>query len=228
VEGYLLDDHLERQLKSELYEVTDTMFKAAQERSGNPTAKQLFVGQSDGLLYSRKDGDMTTPEINDFRVSYRIVPAVEVSILAQSKGKVLQAYESGSELLKPIALLDVGRRSPEDMIREHTQHEKIGNITLRVIIWLAMVLGMMLGIHRVILDNFKSLPILGDYAVATSTAGTGVSAAALGTVFYLLLLGCMWINQDFFLGARILAVALTFFGIASAGACRRTLREIDD
>lgn len=76
---------------------------------------------SDGRIYIANDPSQ--PRVGDYRISYRIVPAEEASVVARQSGSDLTGYQTQAG--DTILLAERGKVSAAEMFKEAQDHNRV-------------------------------------------------------------------------------------------------------
>uniref|UniRef100_UPI004056EC4B TMEM43 family protein n=1 Tax=Candidatus Electronema sp. TaxID=2698783 RepID=UPI004056EC4B len=144
--------------------------------------------------------DPNAPQIGDLRISFRIVPPTEVSVVARQSGSSLEAYRSKAG--GSIELLQTGTHSAAAMFESAQQSSRMLTWLLRLGGFILMLIGlnMMLKVLSVTADI---LPIFGNLV----GAGTGIISFLLAAVLSLLTIAAAWVIYRPLIGVALLAAA---------------------
>ncbi|MGX9728181.1 MAG: TMEM43 family protein [Candidatus Electronema sp. VV] len=144
--------------------------------------------------------DPNAPQIGDLRISFRIVPQTEVSVVARQSGSSLEPYRSKAG--GSIELLQTGTHSAAAMFESAQQSSRMLTWLLRLGGFILMLIGlnMMLKVLSVTADI---LPIFGNLV----GAGTGIISFLLAAVFSLLTIAAAWVIYRPLIGVVLLAAA---------------------
>lgn len=163
-----------------------------------------------GQIYIGKDP--AVPDVGDVRVSFKIAPAGDISVVAGQKANRLEVF-THEELNNPIVLLEVGQKSAEELFEAAKQANVIILWVLRVVGFLLMFIGFKL-ITRPISVLADVIPPLGSAIgcasgfVAFFAAGAlSLITIAIGWIFYRPLLAIAL----FAIGAAMIGGAIFFF-----------------
>ncbi|WP_417915896.1 TMEM43 family protein [Candidatus Electronema sp. JC] len=144
--------------------------------------------------------DPNAPQIGDLRISFRIVPPTEVSVVARQSGSSLEPYRSKAG--GSIELLQTGTHSAAAMFESAQQSSRMLTWLLRLGGFILMLIGlnMMLKVLSVTADI---LPIFGNLV----GAGTGIISFLLAAVLSLLTIAAAWVIYRPLIGLSLLAAA---------------------
>ena len=164
---------------------------------------QLVHVQGDTIYIGRSP---VTPEVGDLRVTFKVIPPAQVSILAQVNGNTFQSYMTKNG--KSVSGLSMGAVSMEEMYQG--KHE--GNALMT---WICRALGAFLivaGLKTVTapLSVLVSvIPALGSIV----GAGTGLVSTLLGLAWSLLVISIAWLRFRPLIGGLMVAIAVALIVI---------------
>lgn len=174
-----------------------------------------------GKIYKGKDPD--DPKVGDVRVTYEVVPAETVSLIAKQSGSTFASFTTSNG----NGLLEVrrGTHSSDAMFKMAHQDNKVITWVLRVVGWFIMFLGiaLVLGPFKTI---FEAVPLLGNMLgaavslfAAVTSAGLSLSVAAVAWLFYRPLIGVpLCLGGMLFLGGTVFLIAKAIGGRKAAKA----------
>ena len=144
--------------------------------------------------------DPNAPQIGDLRISFRIVPQTEVSVVARQSGSSLEPYRSKAG--GSIELLQTGTHSAAAMFESAQQSSRMLTWLLRLGGFILMLIGlnMMLKVLSVTADV---VPIFGNLV----GAGTGIISFLLAAILSLLTIAAAWVIYRPLIGMVLLAAA---------------------
>ncbi len=154
-----------------------------------------------------KGANPSDPQIGDVRISFRIVPATVVSILAQQQGNTFQAYQTKAG--DAISRLVTSQMSAEEMFKQAQDQNKMMTWLIRIGSFLMMYIGlsMVLNPIKVLADV---LPFLGNIV----GAGLGMISGLVAFAFWTVTVALAWILYRPLLGILLLiATGAAIYGI---------------
>ena len=163
-----------------------------------PTGAQMVHVQADTIYIGRSPA---MPEVGDVRVTFRITPPAQVSILAQVNGNTFQPYKAKNG--KNISELVMGSVSMEEMYQG--KHESNAIMT-----WVFRALGAILIISG-IKTMFAPLAVLASVIPALGNivgAGAGFVSTLLGLAWALLVASIAWLRFRPLIGGIMLGIAV--------------------
>uniref|UniRef100_UPI004055D23A TMEM43 family protein n=1 Tax=Candidatus Electronema sp. TaxID=2698783 RepID=UPI004055D23A len=144
--------------------------------------------------------DPNAPQLGDLRISFRIVPPTEVSIVARQSGSSLEPYRSKAG--GSIELLQTGTHSAAAMFESAQQSSKMLTWLLRLGGFILMLTGLNLML-KVLSVTADVVPMFGNLV----GAGTGLISFLLAAVLSLLTIAAAWVIYRPLIGLSLLAVA---------------------
>jgi len=163
-----------------------------------------------GQIYIGKDP--AVPDVGDVRISFKIAPAGDISVVAGQKGTMLESFNH-EKLNNPIVLLEVGKKSAEELFEAAKQANIMMMWILRVVGFFLMFIGFKL-VTRPISVLADVIPPLGSAIgcasgfVAFFAAGAlSLITIAIGWIFYRPLLAIALIV----VGGGMIGGAIFFF-----------------
>jgi hypothetical protein len=169
--------------------------------SDTPLPEELAgkAKRHDGGLYL--GNNPTSPQVGDVRISFTIVPAQEISLVAQQSGSSFTPYQASTG--ENIELLQTGIKTAAAMFQKAQSDNAMWTWIVRAVGFFLMFagLGMMFKVLSVIADV---LPFLGNVV----GAGTGFIAFLISAVLSLITIAVAWIVYRPLLGVALLAVAV--------------------
>jgi hypothetical protein len=175
----------------------------ARQTAGN-TARAV-----DGLIYV--GGDPASPQIGDLRITYTIVAAPQVSVIARQSGNGFAAYQTSAG--DALLMIEKGLVPAAQMFKEAQDENTILTWILRGVGALVMFIGFGL-VFRPLGVVADVLPILGDIM----RLGTGAIGFALTAVLAAVTIGVAWLYYRPLVGILVLlagiavAVGIWFLG----------------
>jgi hypothetical protein len=169
--------------------------------SDTPLPEELAgkAKRHDGGLYL--GNNPASPQVGDVRISFTIVPAQEISLVAQQNGSSFTPYQASTG--ENIELLQTGIKTAAAMFQKAQSDNAMWTWIVRAVGFFLMFagLGMMFKVLSVIADV---LPFLGNVV----GAGTGLIAFLISAVLSLITIAVAWIVYRPLLGVALLAVAV--------------------
>ncbi len=144
--------------------------------------------------------DPNTPQIGDLRISFRIVPPTEVSVVAQQSGSSLAPYRSKAG--GSIELLQTGTHTAAAMFKNAEQSSRTLTWLLRLGGFILMLIGLNM-IFKVLSVTADVVPMIGSLV----GAGTGIISFLLAAVLSLLTIAAAWLIYRPLFGLALLAAA---------------------
>jgi len=148
------------------------------------------------------------PIIGDIRISYKIVPAVTVSIIAMQKGNSFQPYNT--EDGDTIDLLKIGEYSYNDMF-------EINNLAGNIFVWLLRIAGFILMSTGLFVMIINILPVLKKLIPSINRISTlliFIFSSVFGFAISLLILALIWIFYQILIGTVLFITGgITLLGL---------------
>jgi hypothetical protein len=167
---------------------------------------------ADGRFY--RGADPTNPQVGDVRVSYRMAPEGDVSVIAVQRGSSFTPYVASTG--KTIELLTPGVVSKEQMFATEVRKNTMLTWALRGLGWVMMMAGLaMVAAPLSVLTDV--VPLFGDLA----RAGTGLVAVAIATPLTLLTIAVAWLAYRPMLSAGLIVAGVAAFVMVKRMAGRR-------
>lgn len=155
-------------------------------------------------LYIGESSD--SPQIGDMRVTITGVFPQDVSVIAQQTGKTLQPYMATAG--QAIALLEMGKMSPQQVIQEALSENQLMTWIFRVLSLLMLIVGFAL-IMRPAVVLADVVPFFGSIV----GFGTGAIAFILGLLLWAGVITVAWITVRPLWSVTfiVVALAISFF-----------------
>ncbi len=187
-------------LGSTLIEMVPATTPLNVEKAKLPTNAKLHQGQ----IYIGKDPSM--PDVGDVRVTFKIAPAGDISVVGGQKGNMLEPFNH-PKLNNPIVLLEVGHRSAAELFEAAKQANAIMTWVLRLVGFLLMFIGFKL-VTRPLSVLADVIPILGSAVGCAS----GFVAFFVSGAFSLITIAIAWIFYRPLLGIALLVIGGALIG----------------
>lgn len=179
----------------DLTNVNVTPLQAKLKRPITHVGDALYVGNNPNL-----------PQIGDLRITMTEVLPQTVSVIAQQTGATLQPYTAPSG--RAIALLTMGKQTPQEMIR-HTQFEnQIQSWIIRVGTLISMIIGFLLILQPIVVFA-DIVPFFGTLA----EFGTGLVAILCGLALWTVSTAFAWIAVRPLMAMILIIVVILVIGI---------------
>lgn len=144
------------------------------------------------------------PAVGDLRISETMALPQMVSIIAQQRGKTLQAYVPPAG--KPVALLVSGEQSPQDMIQNALRENNIRTWLIRAATLLALFIGFALILQPIVVLS-DVVPLFGRIV----GIGTGIIAFICGVTLWAAATAIAWFTfRPIIAIVAIIAIILIF------------------
>jgi len=172
----------------------------------------------DGRIYVGRDPD--SPQIGDLRISYDVVTATQISVVARQAGSGFGPYQTaaGDRLL----MVEKGTVPAEQMFKEAQQANTVLTWILRGVGAVAMFIGFVL--------FFRPLSVLGDVIPFLGDIiglGTGAIGFAMTAVLSAITIAVAWLYYRPIVGLLVLVVGVGIaVGLWFLGRRRRAARQI--
>jgi len=154
---------------------------------------------SSGAFYL--GADPASAQIGDARISFAIVPPVDVSVISKQTGATFEPYRASAGM--DIEMLKSGVHGAQAMFQAALQENTILTWILRAVGFVMMFLGLAM--------FFKPISVLGDVIPAFGSLlafGTGLFAFVLSAVLSIGTVAVAWIVYRPVLGIALLTVAI--------------------
>jgi len=145
--------------------------------------------------------DPANPQIGDTRITFKVTPPTEVSVIAQQKGKSFGPYLTTAG--GTIELLQTGIHNAAAMIQKAQADNTLMTWLLRGLGFILMLIGLSL-IMRPLSVLASVVPFLGKVV----EMGTGLIAFLLAAIFSLVTIAIAWIVYRPLLGGLLIAGAV--------------------
>ena len=155
--------------------------------------------RQDGGLYLGQNP--ASPQVGDVRIRFAMVPAQEISVVAQQHGSSFVPYQAKAG--GAIELLQEGKVPAEAMFKKAEQDNVILTWILRAVGFVLMFAGLST-MFKVLSVAADLLPFLGNII----GAGTGIIAFFLAALLSLLTIAAAWIVARPLLGIGLLVAAV--------------------
>jgi hypothetical protein len=164
-----------------------------------PFAQSRVVHKENQGFYFGEDPN--SPKIGDLRVSYRVVPPAEISLVAQQMGASFAPYTAAAG--GSIELLSMGSHPAAAMFKEAQQSNTILTWILRLAGFVLMAIGLnMLLAPLVVLADF--VPAIGSFI----GAGTAIISTLLSAVLSFITMAIAWFVYRPLWGIALAGVAV--------------------
>ncbi|WP_417908861.1 TMEM43 family protein [Candidatus Electronema sp. PJ] len=142
-----------------------------------------------------------SPQVGDVRITFKTVPAQDISVVAQQTGGSFVPYQASTG--ENIELLQAGIVTADAMFKKAQSDNALFTWILRAVGFVLMFagLGMIFKVLSVLADV---LPFLGNVV----GAGTGIIAFLIAAVLSLITIAVAWVVYRPLLGIALLAVAV--------------------
>ncbi|HKU98212.1 MAG TPA: TMEM43 family protein [Vineibacter sp.] len=173
---------------------------------------------ADGRIYVGRDPD--SPQIGDLRISYEVVTATQISVVARQAGNGFGPYQTaaGDRLL----MVEKGVVPAAQMFKEAQQANTVLTWILRGVGALVMFIGFVL--------FFRPLSVLGDVIPFLGDIiglGTGAIGLAMTAVLSAITIAVAWLYYRPIVGILVLVVGIGIaVGLWWLGRSRRGARQI--
>jgi Transmembrane protein 43 len=139
---------------------------------------------TDGQIYLGTDPG--SPQIGDYRISYRLAPAGPISVIGKQTGETISQYQTkaGDRLLMAVP----GTRSASDMFKEAERENRILTWILRGVGLVAMWFGAFLMLRPLVVVA-DVVPLIGDVL----GAGAALVALAFALVATAIVVAVAWL-----------------------------------
>lgn len=178
--------------------------EAAREKATPAVRDSIKV--ANGSFYFRPEGaaadiDPTAPEVGDHRVSFAVVRASDISLIAQQIGSSFKPYQTKAG--DPLSIVKMGRATASEMFQAAQESNATLTWVLRGVAFFMMFLGITL-IFRPLVVVADVVPLFG------SALGIGSMFVALiiSLPLTLLTIGISWVAARPLLGGALLAGAV--------------------
>ena len=171
---------------------------AAELERASDTVRDRLRLSGDGFYLGQDPG---SPEIGDVRITFKVVPRAEITVVGQQKGQSLEPYKA--KVGGDIALLTYGAKTSEEMF----DAAKASNSTLTWILRLVGFMVIMIGFSTILKPLAVAadlIPFLGNLA----EKGIGLAAFLLAALVSLVTIAIGWIFYRPLLGITLLAAAV--------------------
>lgn len=155
---------------------------------------------SQGFYWSTRP-ESNEPEIGDVRIRFAITPATDVSIMAQQKGKQLEAFKTHSG--RELNMLSMGAVSADEMLTEAETAHTVFSWALRTLGTVFVTIGIAL-ILQPLASMTSWIPLLGQLV----GMGTTLVAVIAGLAMSLLTIGTAWLFYRPFVAIPLIAVSV--------------------
>jgi Transmembrane protein 43 len=145
--------------------------------------------------------DPANPQIGDARITFKVTPSTEVSVIAQQKGKSFGPYLTTAG--GTIELLQTGIHNAAAMIQKAQADNTLMTWLLRGLGFILMLIGLSL-IMKPLSVLASVVPFLGKVV----EMGTGLIAFLLAAIFSLVTIAIAWIVYRPLLGGLLIAGAV--------------------
>lgn len=170
-----------------------------EENTGDPTNEPPSSAPTNSQI------DDNNPDIGDIRVSFRMAPAAEVSVLAMQKGETFAPWKGGSGT--SLNELEIGSVSGEEMIAAEEQAALFLLWAVRIGGFLAMTIGIFAMLYPLqAIANI--MPMLGSLVGAV----IGLIALCVGFGLTLTTIAIAWVFYRPLYGIAILVVGVCLIG----------------
>ncbi len=184
-----------------------------------PTAEAATQVSSDALVhqdYIYIGEDPTDPAVGDVRVSFRVAPHQQVSVIAKQLGSTFEPYQTEAGM--PINMLTAGTVSADQMFTSALEANTTLTWILRLVGFL-MMFGGIRGIFRPLTRIMEFIPLLGDLV----NMGVGLFAGVLAVLLSLITISVGWIAHRPILGIGLLALGIAL--AVGMGLLAKTRRQ---
>ncbi len=160
----------------------------------------------DGAFYVRPgaasaDFDAGEPQVGDHRIRFKVVPAAEISVVAQQRGSSFQPFQTKAG--DAISMVEMGTLGAEQMFTGALEANAMLTWILRGVGWLLMAIGLML-VLRPIAVVADILPFMGSVV----SLGVFVLSVAIALPLSLLTIAVAWVAVRPVLGIALLVLVL--------------------
>jgi len=136
---------------------SDDLKLSAQEKYGlSQQFAALYKIQPDGSLYK---GTPENPTIGDVRISYEVVPAQDVSIIAAQSGNTVAPHQTTAD--RTTFLISSGVVTADAMFKTQTEGNKMMTWVVRLVGFMAMAFGLYM-VFKPLATVADVLPFLGN------------------------------------------------------------------
>ncbi len=206
--AFTLSDGLKGQITgSEKLPATEEMAARLGEGKARVQADALYVG-----------ANLTSPAVGDLRVSFSLVPATEVSVIARQKDDSFAPFQTDAG--DKLEMLQAGDVAAADMFQAAEEANVMMTWILRLVGFLMMMIGigMVLRPIEVVADV---VPLIGDLV----GMGIGLVSFAIAAPLSLLTIAFAWIFYRPLLGIALIAVAVGIgVGLKSMAAKKKAAK----
>ncbi|EKE13644.1 MAG: protein of unknown function DUF1625 [uncultured bacterium] len=148
--------------------------------------------------------NITTPEIGNTRISYKIISPQDISVIYKQSGDMLVPYQTKNGSL--ISMIQLGRSTAEEMFKNAQNSNKTMTWILRFVGALLLFVGfqMILGVLPVV---GSVIPFIGNIV----GAGVGLVSFLLTVIIGTVVIAIAWITYRPFIAVILFAVAVAGF-----------------
>lgn len=157
----------------------------------------LNASVADGRIYIANDPSQ--PRVGDYRISYRIVPAGEASVVARQSGSDLAGYQTQAG--DTILLAERGAVSAAEMFKDAQDHNRVLTWILRGVLAFIMFIGFFVFLRPLVVMG-DVVPFVGNLL----QAGTMLVSILLTAIVAPIVIAIAWVFYRPLIALVVLAV----------------------
>jgi hypothetical protein len=176
------------------FPIPQEMFDA---KNTTASAQLQLVGN---IIYYQTN-NITTPEIGNTRINYKIIPPQDISVIYKQSGEMLVPYKTKNG--STISMIQLGKLTAEEMFKNAQESNKTMTWILRFIGALLLFIGfqMILGVLPVV---GSVIPFIGNII----GAGVGLVSGLLTIIVGSVVIAIAWITYRPFIAVILFIVAV--------------------